>query len=1063
MERKPIIHTGIVNEPWYNQPEVVEINRLEATTFSVSYDTVKAARNYKPYESSRIQLLNGQWRFKLVNKPTDRLVDFYKETYDVSGWDEIEVPAHWQLKGYDYPQYSNHKYPWMGNEDVEQPKPPMEYNPVGAYRRTFNLPNNFINEQVFISFQGVESAFYLYLNGECIGYSEDSFTNADFDLTPYIRETGNELAVEVFRWCDGSWLEDQDFWRLSGIFRDVYIYTKPVVSIKDFRVLPELNEDLTVGTLKLAVKLQEDINELAKIRLQQMKDLVVTVEATLYESGKERLKAVVIEGLVSEVCLDSFVTKKIQLDNPRLWSAEEPNLYELVFHLTVNEDSLTIEDVRSLKIGFKKFEIRKEVMYFNNEKLKLLGTNRHEFSPTKGRAIGTEEMIEDLILMKQNNINAVRTSHYPNHPFFYDLCDEIGLYVIDETNLETHGTWTYNDVQDYQPLAIPGSKPEWNNAVIDRCHTMVARDYNHPSIIIWSLGNEAYGGSNFVAMKDHIKSLDTSRGVHYEGVFHDREFESASDIESQMYTKPDALESYALYNPHKPILLCEYSHAMGESCGNLYKYRDLFRKYDSLCGGFIWDWVDQALLKEEDGISFYAYGGDFGDSPNDNFFCGNGLVLASKEATPKLMEVKACYKPLEVKVIALNEGRFSLTNYNLFVDTSLYSIAYEITLNGEIIETGVANIDAKAKECVEFDIPVDIDELMVREGDIYIRFIYELDVDTCYAKEGHEIGFDQFKIPSKSMTTKELIDESLHMIQKPVREYPYVLVEAYEEAYAIAGDGYTCVLNKETGFMSSYKVGDFEYLQEPLKPMFWRAINDNDLGNGLDKRAAIWKYAEDHMIFRNIEVRNLDIAEEAYIEIKTLHQIFINYSATLVLTYLFDGKGEIKVTYELNPDKNLPEIPAFGLNFHLPLALNELSWYGHGPHGNYVDRKESTYIGHFTGSVAEQWVNYIRPQECGNKTDVKFIEVYNADKSQSLVIKSDSGFEASVHGFTPYEIESYSHPHKMPKATKTALRINGQQMGIGGDDSWGAKTHIEHTLLTNRNYRYQFTFGGRKV
>ncbi len=564
---------------------------MKSKNFSVSYDDKASALGFKPYESARVKLLNGIWKFKLVDRPADRIKGFYAMEYDNASWDDIKVPAHWQTEGYDYPQYTNRVYPWVGNEEVEEGVAPVEYNPVGAYVTTFDLPEGFDGQPVYISFQGVESAFYLYINGDCIGYSEDSFTNADFDLTPYLKEKDNKLAVEVFRWSDASWLEDQDFWRVSGFFRDVFLYTTRDTALDEFNILTDLSDDFQEATLKIS-------GIVTKYGIEE--DEMVSLKATLYDGDAVAAEMVIMDSQQMKQTDDgeafAFEASEV-ISAPKLWSAEEPNLYTLLFELTDSEGKVI--EVRSQKVGFRKFEIKGNIMYINGKRILLLGANRHEFHPEKGRAIGMEEMVTDVRLMKRNNINAVRTSHYPNHPFFYDLCDEYGLYVIDETNLETHGSWDYNDTQQFQPAAVPGSKPEWTANVIDRANSMVKRDFNHPSIIIWSLGNESYGGSNFIAMKDHIKALDTTRVIHYEGTFHDRDFEDATEIESHMYTKPVFLEQYAKYNPQKPILLCEYSHAMGNSCGNLYKYTDLFRQYDVLQGGFIWDWIDQALIKKK--------------------------------------------------------------------------------------------------------------------------------------------------------------------------------------------------------------------------------------------------------------------------------------------------------------------------------------------------------------------------------------------------------------------------------------------------------------------------------
>lgn len=1039
-----IIINNKLEGPWYDQPEVFEINRLASTCFAVSYESKEAAMAFKPYDSKRVHSLNGQWQFKLVDRPTERLIGFHKESYDASGWDLIDVPSHWQLKGYDYPQYTNTTYPWVGNEEVAAPHPPVEYNPVGAYRRTFDLPDNFIGNQVCISFQGVESAFYLYLNGECIGYSEDSFTNAEFDLTPYIREKNNQLAVEVFRWSDASWLEDQDFWRLSGIFRDVYLYTQPEVYIEDFRVQTLFGEDYSKSTLKTSIKLSGDETKTVRLKM------------TLLDGEDTVLGDEVFNGNIGGLPTP-YVMVKNSVDAPKLWSAEVPNLYNLLFELF--DEAGNMLEARSQRIGFREFKIEGPVMYINGEKLLLLGANRHEFGPEKGRATGVEEMIKDIVIMKQNNINAVRTSHYPNHPFFYDLCDEYGLYVIDETNLETHGTWNYQEVQKEQAGAIPGSKPEWRDAVVDRANSMVTRDYNHASIIIWSLGNESYGGQNFIEMRDHILTLDDTRGVHYEGTFHDRDFESCTDIESQMYTNPDLLEHFAKYNPQKPILLCEFAHAMGNSLGNLAKYRDLFHKYDSISGGFIWDWVDQALLKEEaDGTKFYAYGGDYGDSPNDNFFCGNGLLFADRTETPKLKEVKACYKPFNISPIDLSAGTFEVTNYLLFTSLAPYQVAYEVICNGEEVATGSVSLSTEAKTSETFTL--DIEKFTALEGEVYLRFIYLLKEDTDYAEAGHEIGFDQIQIPTGTVEVMDLLDNGLSELPTYDSDLP-LQVSENDQFVVISNELFMTMFSKEDGFVHSYTVEDTPFLLEPMKPIFWRALIDNDLGNGFGDKSKIWHKIEDKMLLKDMSVSSKVVGEDFYGVIKTTHQFDPNVAAYMVTEYTIGQNAEIAVDMRLDLDKSLPDLPAFGFMAIIDEAFNDMVWYGNGPYPNYIDRQEAAYVDIHAGFVKDQWVPYIRPQECANKTGVKYLSLTDGDESDEFVIKSDTGVEITALPYTPYEIESYTHPHLMKETNRVALRINGGQMGVGGDDSWGASTHVEYRLTTDRNYSFKFTLAGR--
>lgn len=1012
-------------EPWINSPERFQINRLPARAFGFSYKNRDNALSCRPYNTERVELLNGEWSFKLVDKPALRDKDFYKMDYDNSNWDKITVPGQWQMQGFDYPQYTNVTYPWVGNEEVKEGHAPLEYNPVGAYVTEFDLQENFKNSPVYISFQGVESAFYIYINGTCIGYSEDSYTNADFDLTPYLKDKNNKLAIEVFRWCDSSWLEDQDFWRLSGIFRDVVLHTTPATSIYDMYVKDSLNSDYSVGSLDVNLDI-----------ISSTANGICSVKVELLNGS-----SVIASNSLSDLKISEKVKFNIPLtlQNPKLWSAEAPNLYTVL--TTVTDDKGEVVEYRSCRTGFRHIVINGPVMMLNGKKLKMLGVNRHEFSPTDGRALKFEDMVKDVEIMKQNNINSVRTSHYPNHPFFYDLCDEYGLYVIDETNLETHGSWSYEFTGEFQATAIPGSKPEWTDNVIDRANTMVRRDFNHPSIVMWSLGNESYGGSNFIAMKDHIRSLDNSRPIHYEGTFHNREFEAATDIESQMYTTPQRLEDYAKYNPLKPILLCEYAHAMGNSCGNLFKYTDLFKKYDSILGGFIWDWVDQSILtKDENGKEFYAYGGDFGDSPNDNFFCGNGLLLGDRSETPKLLEVKKCYQPVEAELLDINEGTIKITNYRLFTSTEDFDFKAYIFNNGKLLKEADLDCLVPADSSIEIKTPFDIKELQSLKGELYMQIKY--------FQDGREMGFSEFKLMSLPISKDELESDILS-IDSIISDDVKIDIVEDSESISIRGGNYTAVMDKKSGLLSSFKSDGKEFFNTPMEPCFWRALIDNDLGHSFKNVSGIWR--DIHQTMKPISIASTNMT------IKVVHNISDKSSSTLETTYTFNSES-VDVNQNLIIDDRLPELPAYGMMFDLPVEFNSIQWLGRGPHSNYSDRKKSTAFGLYNGTVEEQWVDYIRPQDCGNKTDVRFLSLTNS-KGKSFVVKTDSLFETTVHGFTPYEIESYDHPHKMPKADKVSVRINGRQMGVGGDDSWQAKPHSEYYIHPGNSYSYNFTFG----
>jgi beta-galactosidase len=1021
---------------WNNNPEIFEVNRMKAHSTLMPFDTIEEALEGNKFNSKYYLSLNGLWKFNFAENPDKRIKNFYENDYDASSWKEIKVPSNWQMQGYDYPQYTNKIYPWYGKENIKPPTAPTKYNPVGSYIRNFNIPKEWEGKPLYISFQGVESAFYVWVNGEFVGYSEDTFTPAEFDITSYIKKGENKLAVEVYRWCDGSWLEDQDFWRLSGIFRDVYLYSTPEVHIYDFAAIPDLDIDYKNANLTIKANIINYYNKSME---------TLNLEAMLYDKNKN--KVLNMQTMTTDIDLNDKHQCEVKfssfIENPLKWSAEVPNLYTLV--LVLKNSLGNIIETISCKIGFRKFEIKDGLMKINGKRILFKGVNRHEFSHIDGRAISYDDMLYDIKLMKKFNINAVRTSHYPNNEIWYDLCDEYGLYVIDETNLETHGMWELGHYKEEE--IIPGSHKEWTDAVIDRCNSMFQRDKNHPSVIIWSLGNESYGGENFIKMHDFLKENDPTRLVHYEGIFHNRDFEDASDIESQMYTKPQDVEMYALNNPKKPFILCEYSHAMGNSCGNLFKYWELFRKYPVLQGGFIWDWKDQAILtKTPEGINYLAYGGDFNDSPNDGNFCGNGLLFADKSLSPKIYEVKKCYESIHVNKVDLKRGIIKIYNEFLFTNLNEYKLEWNITKNGEVISNGSLDIDIEPQKSKEIIIEYNLPQNPLPYEEYILNISFILKKDTIWAKSGHEIAFKQFILPVEQ-NNKEL----------KIINYPEIFIYDKQNKLNIEGKNFTVIFDKIKGEIISYKFNGVELLKEGIRPNFWRAVTDNDRGNMLEKRCETWKYAG---ILK--ELKNINI--EFYKTKVVLYSEFVipasNYSICKI-QYEILGNGEIKVSENLIPGENLPEIPEVGTLFIMNSNFKNLVWYGNGPHENYWDRKESAKIGIYNGKVCEQYVPYLKPQECGNKTEVRWALLSNKEGT-GLLIKGDPVFELNVLPYSIEELEKADHSYKLPISDKVVVRINYKQMGIGGDDSWGSKTHPEFTLYANRNYKFSYTIKGIK-
>ncbi|MDO4562363.1 MAG: glycoside hydrolase family 2 TIM barrel-domain containing protein [Clostridia bacterium] len=1015
---------------WNNNPEIFKLNTLDARASFVPFDSKKEALTCDASASKHKVSLNGMWKFEYAKNETFASRTFHNSISETKKWKEIKVPAHWQMEGYGVPQYCNTQYPWCKAEpQLKPPYAPCGDNPVGSYARTFTLEDDYdFSTPVTLHFSGVDSAFYVWVNGDLVGYSEDTFTPSEFDITPYLVKGENYLAVRVFRFCDASWLEDQDFWRMSGIFRDVYLEYQPSVSIYDFRVKTLLNDTFDEGSLSIALKL----------RNYNAKKNVVKVSAVLCE-GKSA-KAVFKRDLSASVKLtgEEFQTLSLAseaIKNPALWSAEKPNLYTLVLELADGSGKNTIM-FASCRVGFRRFEIVDGLMKINGQNVMFKGVNRHDFTAEHGRATTYEDMLTSILLMKKYNINAVRTSHYPNNTLWYDLCDEYGLYVIDEVNLETHGTWAYG--QRDESWTIPGSKSEWTAAVVDRANNMVCRDYNHPSVCVWSLGNESFGGENFVKMREHILSIDDTRPIHYEGICHDRRFEEASDIESQMYTKPWDIERFINGNNKKPFILCEYSHAMGNSCGGLHDYWRLFYKYPALQGGFIWDWIDQAIkTKTSDGTQYFAYGGDFGDYPNDGTFSGNGLIFADHRVTPKLIETKKCYQNIWFKNADIENGKVRIINQHLFTNLSDYDFTWILECEGKIVDRGAFKVELAPLSEGVFDLSVKIPKNRRKEYAITVSA--QLKSDTLWAAKGHEVAFEQFILPFAKPKTAPASGGVL-TLKKGVK-------------IVVSSDKFSMAIDRATGNIISYKADGEELFAAPSVMNFWRALTDNDKGSRLEKRSGTWRDAAKNAVLAHIEAS----AEKSKATIKCVYELPTEKTSEATVVYNVAADGSVRVDMNLVPALMEGEIPEVGMMFSLRLPYDNMTFYGNGPHETYVDRKTSAKLGVYSMKVADQITPYLVPQECANKTDVRWAEFTDKDGT-GIRFAADKVFEVSPAFHTPYEIEAADHAYKLPVPEKVVARINCCQMGVGGDDSWGARTHTQYLNLTNRKYSYSFTF-----
>ncbi|MPQ44031.1 glycoside hydrolase family 2 TIM barrel-domain containing protein [Clostridium tarantellae] len=1021
---------------WNNNPRIFQKNREEAHATFVSYKDSVTALEYekKPVGERGIrvnseyhQLLNGEWDFNIVDKPADK-PEIGENGFDITDWTKIPVPSNWQTQGHDYPIYTNITYPWTGRENPKPPNAPTKYNPVGTYQRTFTVPEGWEDgRRVYLSFQGVESAFYVWINGQKVGYSEDSYTAKDFDITDYLVDGENTISVQVYRWSDGSWLEDQDFIRLSGIFRDVAIYSTPEVRVRDFKVETDLDETFTDGNLKVDVELSNYLKNNEEY----------TVEAMLYDENFESAieSPITMNTNFSDATNYNDKATKVQLKgdmnitNPRKWSAEDPYLYTLVISLK-DKDGNEVEAVSS-KVGFKEFYIEDGQMKINGEYIMFKGVNRHETDPETGRTVSIESMIKDIEIMKANNINSVRTSHYPNNPAWLELCDEYGLYVVDEANIESHA------VRDY----LPGNLEEWYDASLDRVISMVERDKNHASVVMWSLGNEAGGGETFNILSNWVRENDKTRVVHYEGDYYD---ESVSDVESQMYWGVEGVENYGKSGRKKPFILCEYAHSMGNSLGNLDQYWEVFEKYENLQGGFIWDFVDQSLYKEIEGGNgekFLAYGGDWGDNPNDGNFCANGLINADRTEKPQMKELKYNYQNIEVKDVDVSNGKISVENEFIFTNLNEYAGKWELKQDGVTIQSGDLNVDIDPGVTEEITVPFKIPEEVDKASEYFLELRFNTTKDEKWAKAGHEIASEQFKLNF----TDEVKDVTDVDSMSPLN------TEETESSVKIKGENFDLNFDKVEGNIDSFKYEGRELLSTPIEPDFWRAPNDNDEGNGMQNRTKTWRYAGRDRSISNVEVEK----EEKSVTIKvdaTLPTTTESQYKNIITVY---GNGDVVIGAELKPgSSNLPEIPAIGMTFNMPQEFENLEWFGRGPHENYWDRQRSSFVGRYESTVEEQFFPYIDPSEMGNKTDIRWMTLTN-DDGVGLMVSGDPHIEATALHYTEEELSNKLHPHELEKSDDVVVNVNYRQMGVGGDDSWGSRPHPEFTLNSDKNYTYR--------
>ena len=1008
-------------------PEIFCEGRLDA------HSDHKAFRNEDEIisgQSSLVKSLDGLWRFHYSKNITDAKEDFYASEEKTENWDKIYVPSHIQFEGYDKPQYCNVQYPWDGSEDIVPGEIPERFNPVADYSLIFDRPEEFKDGRIIVSFKGVESGFALWLNGTYVGYSEDSFDASDFDLTDLIKEKDNYLAVRCFKFTASSWCEDQDFFRLSGIFRSVMLYNVPRTGIYDMKVDPRVNFDLTKADLGISLKTSGKGS--AEYVLIKNDEIVI--------SGKEEING------EETVLSGSF-------DSPILWSAEDPQLYTLKVVIKDSCDAIT--EVIEENVGFRRFEMKDGLMMLNGKRIVFKGVNRHEFSSLRGRVPCYEEAVKDIITMKQNNINAIRTCHYPDDSEIYRLCDIYGLYMIAENNMETHGSWdAFNRKKADMSYIVPKDNEKWEPMLLDRITSCYETNKNHPAILIWSVGNESYGGTVIRDMADLFRKLDDTRLVHYEGVFNDRSYNETSDMESQMYTSVANIEKFLEENKDKPFICCEYTHAMGNSCGGMKKYTDLSDRNERYQGGFIWDYIDQSIsAKDRYGKDYQAYGGDMMERPTDYNFSGNGIVYGGdREPSPKMMEVKFNYQNISVE---FNEDNFKIINKNLFINTDRFDVHIILLSNGKEVLDEKAEISVAPLSEAEFSLPDTIKKMMdvlsrtsKESPEFAITVSFRLKEDTLWAKAGHEVAFGQ------------------KVIKKKVE--PYTCADKLRISYGkwnigVHGENFSVLFSELTGGLTSYKYAGVERIKAMPLPNFWRAPIDNDCGNGMQLRYAQWKIASMYVSPKTAD-RNWGIApevtefEDGSVNVRCFYSMPTIPVSECTIDYRVFGDGTIETTLSYKAVKELKDMPEFGMIFKFDADLKNVSWYGLGPDETYVDRCSGARLGCFNNKVVDNMAKYLVPQECGNKMGVRHAEVTD-DKGRGLMFFGDE-LNFSALPYTPHEIENAMHSYELPEVHNTVVRVAKAQMGIGGDDSWGARTHEEFLIPVEEEMKFTFCFRG---
>lgn len=1015
---------------WEN-PAVFQINREPARAAFLPYADESSAIADDYSRSPWFLTLNGKWKFNWSPTPDERPKDFFKTDFNTTNWKEISVPSNWELQGYGIPIYTNIIYPFVKN-------PPFiahTDNPVGSYRRTFNLPENWSGRRVYLHFEAGTSAMYIWVNGKKVGYSENTKSPTEFDITPYVKEGKNLVAVEVYRWSDGSYLEDQDFWRLSGIDRDVYLYSTANTRIADFFARPDLDTSYKNGSLSVDVTLK-NMNNSPKNNQ--------TVEAKLMDaSGREVFRKIVKVNIDHNAVATSTFTQ--QVSKPKLWSNETPNLYTLL--LTLKDENGKFLETVSTQVGFRKVELKNGQLLVNGIRIMVHGVNIHEHNPKTGHYQDKETMMKDIRMMKQLNINAVRCSHYPNNLMWVKLCNQYGLFLVDEANIETHGMGA--ELQGtFDKSKHPAYLPEWKAAHLDRIHSLVERDKNQPAVILWSLGNECGNGPVFQEGYNWIKNRDKTRLVQFEQAGE----QENTDVVCPMYPSIAYMKEYAQRKEVKrPFIMCEYAHAMGNSSGNFQEYWDIIRSSKNMQGGFIWDWVDQGFeMTDEVGRKYWAYGGDMGSQnyTNDENFCHNGLVWPDRTPHPGAFEVKKVYQDILFRGVDLNKGVIEVTNGFGYSNLDQYNFKYEVLKNGLVITTGTVAISLAPQSTKQ--LKLELPKLTVEDGVEYLLNVF------AYTKYGSEVLPQNFEVAREQFS----LSEGKYFVKEPY-EGNVAAVTEDQDRVRLSAAGVEVIISKQSGLIQEYSSNGEHFFNQLPVPNFWRAPTDNDFGNNMQVTSNIWR-----TVGRISNLKTIEVKKEAG-RTSVVATLFLNdVASTYTIVYTMDGDGSLTMVNSFKAGSNpLSEMPRFGMLFSLKKELDNFHYYGRGPWENYQDRNTASLMGIYESKVADQYVPYTRPQENGYKTDVRWLSLINNSGNgieiAGLQPLSVSALHNYPEDFDPGLTKKYRHLNDITARHEVVVCVDLAQRGVGGDNSWGALPHQQYQL-TNTEYSYGFVIKVKK-